>query len=142
MNIFITFSLDKPEIEEPELGPKGLYFDADKSDRKPTREEQEADEDEERKELERLRFGFAIHHKLCHHNLSEQRLAELKAKQQRNKFGRVFQITEPDYKTEVTEASAEADVILLLTCNGFYYFYFQIQLSYFLLTLGIVMYRS
>lgn len=43
----------------------------------------------------------------------------MKAAQARNKFGRVFQITEPDYVKEVTEASAEADVVLLLTCAGF-----------------------
>ena len=48
--------LDKPELEEFSTGAKGVYYDADKSDRKPTREEEELEEDEDRKALEKYRF--------------------------------------------------------------------------------------
>jgi hypothetical protein len=47
-------------------------------------------------------------------------MAEMKEAQAKNKFGRVFIITEPDYKTEVSVASNETDVVLLLTCEGFF----------------------
>lgn len=36
-----------------------------------------------------------------------QRMAELRAKQRRARFGRVYPISRPDYKREVTDASAE-----------------------------------
>lgn len=39
--------------------------------------------------------------------IRSQRLAELRAKQRRARFGRVYPISKPDYKREVTEASAE-----------------------------------
>ncbi|KAH7820131.1 putative phosducin family protein [Monocercomonoides exilis] len=93
----------RPELKDPELGPKGVYFSPDGKDEKPTREELEEEEEEERMFLEKYR---------------EKRLQELKQEQSANCYGRVFAITEPDYKREVTEASKKVDVVLLLTCSG------------------------
>lgn len=39
--------------------------------------------------------------------IRSQRLAELRVKQRRARFGRLYPISKPDYKREVTEASAE-----------------------------------
>lgn len=41
-------------------------------------------------------------------DIRSQRVAELRAKQRRARFGRVYPISKPDYKREVTEASAES----------------------------------
>lgn len=87
-----------PEEFKPENG----YYKSDSEKRTKLSEVEEAD-DEDRKFKEKYR---------------EKRLAELKEAQKKNKFGRVYTTTEQDYKVEVTEASKESDVVLLLTCDG------------------------
>merc|ERR1712154_489170 len=52
------------------------------------------------------------------HALRQQRLAELQEKAKLDKFGRVKQISKPEYMKEVTEASKEVPVVCLLFVFG------------------------
>merc|ERR1712154_607642 len=52
------------------------------------------------------------------HALRQQRLAELQEKAKLDKFGRVKQISKPEYMKEVTEASKETPVVCLLFVFG------------------------
>mmetsp|Transcript_20377 Transcript_20377/g.32393 ORF Transcript_20377/g.32393 Transcript_20377/m.32393 type:complete len:253 (+) Transcript_20377:105-863(+) len=52
------------------------------------------------------------------HELRKQRLAELQAKAKMDKFGRVKQISKPEYTKEVTEASKQHPVVCCLFVFG------------------------
>ncbi|KAA6400663.1 MAG: hypothetical protein EZS28_003804, partial [Streblomastix strix] len=90
---------DTPPEPEPAVKIDGRYFRPDDQIVQSSSELEE-DEEEERIFLEKYK---------------EQKMQQIKQEQKRNKFGRVFTITEPDYTKEVTEASKDADVVLLLT---------------------------
>jgi hypothetical protein len=50
--------------------------------------------------------------------LRKKRLAEMKKQAQRNKFGRLYNISEPEWKTEVTECEKDVFVVVLMYAPG------------------------